>query len=92
MPWKKANRELMQLLEGSLQSYQTERKMMFGSVTFFVNNNMFAGVHEDNVILRLSEADRQEIFSNYDEVTQFTPMGRVMKEYAALRENINPSP
>jgi hypothetical protein len=38
--------------------------------------------------LRLSEADRQEIFSNYDEVTQFTPMGRVMKEYAALPEDI----
>ena len=38
---------------------------MFGSVTFFVNNNMFAGVHEDNVILRLSEADRQETFSSY---------------------------
>ncbi len=33
MPWKKANRELMQLLEASLQNYQTERKMMFGSVT-----------------------------------------------------------
>ena len=30
MPWKKANRELVQLREDSLQSYQTERTMMFG--------------------------------------------------------------
>ena len=88
MPWKKANRELMQLLEDSLEGYKAERKMMFGSVTFFVNNNMFSGVHGDNVILRLSEADRQEIFSKYDEVTIFTPMGRVMKEYTTLPENI----
>jgi TfoX/Sxy family transcriptional regulator of competence genes len=89
MPWKKANRELMQLLEDSLKDYKTEKKMMFGSATFFINNNMFAGVHEDYVILRLSEADRQGVFSKYKEVVQFTPMGRVMKEYAALPEHIS---
>ena len=61
---------------------------MFGSVTFFVNNNMFSGVHEDTVILRLSEADRQEMISTYDEVAEFTPMGRVMKEYVALPKNV----
>ena len=78
----------MQLLADSLQGYRVERKMMFGSVAYFVNNNMFAGVHEDNVIMRLSEEDRQEILSTYHEITRFTPMGRVMKEYAALPELI----
>jgi TfoX/Sxy family transcriptional regulator of competence genes len=50
---------------------------------------MFAGVHEDTIILRLSEKDMQEIFAVYDEVRPFTPMaGRPMKEYAALPEDI----
>ena len=89
MAWKKANKELMQMLEDALSSYQTEKKIMFGSSTFFVNNNMFAGVHEDNVIIRLSEADRQEIYSKYDEVAPFTPMGRPMREYAALPESVS---
>ena len=63
--------------------------MMFGSPTFFVNNNMFAGVHQDTVILRLSETDRSSIFSLYPDVTPFTPMpGRIMKEYAALPQAI----
>jgi TfoX/Sxy family transcriptional regulator of competence genes len=63
--------------------------MMFGSPTFFVNNNMFAGVHEDTVIIRLSEDDRKKILSLYREVRLFEPMkGRVMKEYAALPEDI----
>jgi len=63
--------------------------MMFGSPTFFVNNNMFAGVHEDTVIIRLSESDRNEIFSLQNEAKPFIPMaGHVMKEYAALPESI----
>jgi TfoX/Sxy family transcriptional regulator of competence genes len=87
MPWKKANKELIQLLEKTVVKFPCDRRVMFGSPTFFVNNNMFAGVHEDTVIMRLSEADRQKIHSQYAEVKPFTPMGRPMKEYAALPEN-----
>ena len=32
MPWEKANRELTQLLEDSLEGYKAEGKVMFGSV------------------------------------------------------------
>ena len=87
MPWKKANKGLIDLLEKQMKDYRCERKMMFGSPTFFLNNNMFAGVHEDTVILRLSEEDRKELFTRYQEAKPFTPMGaHVMKEYAALPE------
>ena len=89
MAWKKANSKLIELLGHSMLKYRCDRKMMFGSPTFFVNNNMFAGVHEDTVIIRLSEGDRKDIFSRHSEVLPFVPMqGHVMKEYAALPEII----
>ena len=89
MAWEKANIKLIRLLEDEMLKYQCDRKAMFGSPTFFINNNMFAGVHQDTVIIRLSETDRKEIFPLYDDVKPFVPMaGRVMKEYAALPENI----
>jgi TfoX/Sxy family transcriptional regulator of competence genes len=85
MPWKKANKELIDILEKHLLAYQCDRRLMFGAPTYFVNGNMFAGVHEDTIILRLSEVDLKNIFSQFEEAKPFTPMGtHVMKEYAAL--------
>jgi TfoX/Sxy family transcriptional regulator of competence genes len=85
MAWKKANQDLIDRLEEALAGYDADRRFMFGSPTFFVRNNMFAGVHQDTVILRLSEADRQALFAAHPDITLFTPMeGRPMKEYAAL--------
>ena len=90
MAWKKANKELISLLESEMLKYKCDRKMMFGSPTFFINNNMFADVHEDTVIIRLSEGDRKDIFSLYGEILPFVPMeGHVMKEYAALPESVS---
>jgi TfoX/Sxy family transcriptional regulator of competence genes len=89
MAWKKASPELNELLEEAMYGYNADCRMMFGSHTFFVNNNMFAGVHEDMVILRLSEKDREEAFSTLDEVKSFVPFdGRVMKEYAAFPDSV----
>ena len=89
MTWEKANKELIKLLEGEMLDCNCDRKVRFGSPTFFVNNNMFAGVHEDTVIVRLSEGDREELFSRNSDVKPFVPMaGRVMKEYAALPEAV----
>lgn len=89
MAWEKASVELIKLLEQSMVNYRCDRKVMFGSPTFFVNNNMFAGVHQDTIIIRLSEQDRQKIQSRYDEAAPFEPMeGRIMKEYIALPESL----
>ncbi|MFC2122848.1 TfoX/Sxy family protein [Bacteroidota bacterium] len=90
MPWKKASAELINLLEESMVNFRCDRKMMFGSPTFFVNNNMFAGVHQDTIIMRLPEQDRQEMQSRYDEAAPFEPMaGHIMKEYIALPESLS---
>ncbi len=84
MPWKKANPELIGILEKAMPDFMAERRPMFGSPTFFAHGNMFAGVHEDTVILRLSDKDLEKIQADHPEVGPFTPMGRAMKEYAAL--------
>jgi TfoX/Sxy family transcriptional regulator of competence genes len=85
MAWEKANKELIELLENTVIDYPCDRRFMFGSPTFFVNDNMFAGVHQDTVILRLTDKDRAELYAAHPEAGPFTPMpGRPMKEYAAL--------
>jgi len=89
MPWKKASRELIDILEIAMGEYPCERRMMFGSPTFIINNNMFAGVHQGTIIIRLSAKDRSEIMESYDEITPFEPMaGRIMKEYVTMPESV----
>ena len=89
MKWKKVSPELSELLETSMLSFDCQKKFMFGAPTYFVNNNMFAGIHQDTIILRLSEKDRKEILATNDEAAPFEPMaGRIMKEYIALPESV----
>lgn len=89
MTWKKVSPDLCEFLEQEIQRFACEKKKMFGCPTYFVNNNMFVGVHGEGLFLRLSENDREEILSKFDEVTKFEPMaGRVMREYVVLPESI----
>jgi TfoX/Sxy family transcriptional regulator of competence genes len=63
---------------------EADRKQMFGYPTCVLNGNMFMGLHEDSLILRLAEADRAEFVSRYGAVL-FEPMpGRPMKEYVVV--------
>ncbi len=57
---------------------------MFGCPVYFLNNNMFVGAHEDNIMLRLSPEDQDELLAENKEAMPFAPMGRRMKEYALL--------
>jgi TfoX/Sxy family transcriptional regulator of competence genes len=87
LKWKKVSAELSDLLDNALVEFDGEKRMMFGCPAYFVNNNMFTSVHQDNIILRLSETERIEISTKYDEAEPFEPMkGRVMKEYMVLPE------
>ncbi len=87
--WKKPSEELGELLEDALAPVETvQKRKMFGCPCFFINGNMFAGVHEDNVILRLSPEDLGRIFAEHDEAAHFEPLGRRMREYAALPDSL----
>jgi hypothetical protein len=44
MDWEKASPELGIYLQNLLIGYNCQKKPMFGSPVYFVNDNMFAGV------------------------------------------------
>ena len=89
MKWKKVSSELSEFLENALEGFECQKRIMFGCPAYFVNNNMFTSVHQDNIILRLSEDHREMIQKDYDETAAFEPMeGRVMKEYMVLPEEL----
>src|SRR5437867_1378821 len=50
---------------------------MFGFPSGFVNGNHFGGLFEGEVVLRLSEADRNILIEQHG-AQQFAPMGRPM--------------
>ena len=58
------------------------RKQMFGMPAAFVNGNMFAGLFEENMLVRLDEAGRAELEAAGG--AEFAPMGRPMKEYRTV--------
>ena len=61
-----------------------DRKQMFGYPVCVLHGNMFMGLHEDSLILRLGDADRAEFLDRYDGEL-FAPMpGRAMKEYVVV--------
>jgi TfoX/Sxy family transcriptional regulator of competence genes len=59
-----------------------QRKQMFGMPAAFVNGNMFAGLFEENMLVRLDEPGRAELEAAGG--TEFAPMGRPMKEYRTV--------
>ena len=89
MTWKKPSEELSQFLEEKIASFNVKKRRMFGCPAYFVNDNLLAGVFQDNLFMRLSEADRIEIHSRYDEAVPFEPVkGRIMKEYVVLPDTL----
>jgi len=89
--WHKPSAELAELLASAVARFRAEPRTMFGCPCYFANGNMFAGVHQESLLLRLSEAHRAEIQAAYDEVGPFEPMpGRPMREYVAVPESAIP--
>jgi Regulator of competence-specific genes len=82
MHWKKAPESLVALFdEVAPHDAPVERRKMFGYPAVFVRGNMFAGLHEDRLVMRLPEAERAE-FMALPGAVPFEPMpGRPMKEY-----------
>lgn len=89
MPWQKVSPELSALLALALKSFDCEKKLMFGCPAYFINKNMFSGVFEDSIFIRLSARERDELVIEFKDSTQFEPMkGRVMKEYMVIPKEL----
>jgi len=87
MKWEKPSAEIIETFEKIAPVIAgIEKRRMFGLPCIFVNSNMFMGVHQNNIILRLSSIDR-ESFLKLEGAKAFEPQpGRVMKEYAVFPE------
>lgn len=85
MKWKPLSRERADLLAAAIGPFACEAKKMFGYPAYFVNRNMWTGVHGDKIFIRLSPADRDKILDEHADAMSFEPMpGRPMKDYVEL--------
>ena len=86
--WEKPAEDLIEKFHDSLpDDPRVERKKMFGFPSAFVNGNMAAGIFNQIIMVRLSEAERQEWMGKG--ATPFEPMpGRPMKEYIVLPQQV----
>ena len=56
----------------------------FGYPSAYVNGNMFAGVHGEQIVMKVTDAVREELLAS-GKAKIFSPMpGRTMKQYAAF--------
>jgi TfoX/Sxy family transcriptional regulator of competence genes len=85
MAWRKSPPDLIALFESVIpHKLGVVAKPMFGYPACFVNGHMFMGLHQEDMILRLSEADRTAALAAPGSRV-FEPMpGKPMKEYVAL--------
>ncbi len=89
MKWRPAPAELIRIFEDALKSLpEAEPRKMFGYPCSFINGQMFAGLHQENMILRLPEEARSR-FLDLEEAKPFEPMpGRVMGEYVVVPRSV----
>ncbi len=82
MDWTKSPEALVDTFDEALpDDPRVQRRKMFGYPAAFVNGNMFASLHQADIVLRLDEARRSELTTRYG-ARPFEPMqGRPMKEY-----------
>jgi TfoX/Sxy family transcriptional regulator of competence genes len=87
MKFEKADPSIVKLFNeiahSSSEKKGVEERKMFGYPCRFVNGNMYMGLHNNNMILRLSEKDRIDFLKLGARL--FEPMpGRIMKEYVEV--------
>lgn len=89
MAWRKSPPSLVALFDRVLpQDARIERRRMFGYPAAFLNGKLFAGLHQESFILKLSEVDRDRLKSAYRAKT-FEPMpGRSMRAYLVLPKRL----
>ncbi|MCZ6861942.1 MAG: TfoX/Sxy family protein [Alphaproteobacteria bacterium] len=85
MSWRKTSPELIALFDEVAPGDPiAERQKMFGFPCAFVNGNMFIGLHQENILLRLSEADREVMKSEHRAGPFEAKPGRAMKGYVSV--------
>jgi TfoX/Sxy family transcriptional regulator of competence genes len=86
--WNKAPDDLVKRFSDALAPFpEADRKKMGGYPAAFTNTQMFAGLFEDFMVIRLPAAELEEF--KRQGATPFEPVnGRSMKEYAVVPQDI----
>jgi len=88
MKMQKSPQELIDLFASVMPGPPATGRKMFGYPAGFVNGNMFMGLFQDEMILRLPEDEREELVQAHG-AKAFEPMpGRPMKEYVSLPRSL----
>jgi TfoX/Sxy family transcriptional regulator of competence genes len=82
--------ELVSTFQAVVPGPAVVTRKMFGFPAAFANGYMFAGLFEDQFIVRLSEHGRDELLA--DGGSLFQPRGRPMKEYLVVPPEIVADP
>lgn len=64
-----------------------DRRKMFGFPCAFVNGNMFSGVHQGDIVVRLGPEKQRELMATPG-AKAFVAMGRTMREYTCVPESM----
>jgi TfoX/Sxy family transcriptional regulator of competence genes len=90
--WTKVPKAHEELLERALEAVpDAEKRKMFGCPAWFLNGYMFVGAHQEDIILRLPESDREDLLDR-GLAQLFAPVkGRVMREYIVISPAIRDS-
>jgi TfoX/Sxy family transcriptional regulator of competence genes len=89
MKWIKAPDELKALLEKAMEGIECEKRPMFGYPAYFINRNMFIGLFQDQVFVRLSDSQLSSLKPKFASIVNLEPMpGRPMKDYFVLPKEI----
>jgi TfoX/Sxy family transcriptional regulator of competence genes len=84
MKWRKPSEELIKTFEAIVPGPPAVTRKMFGFPAAFVNGNMFIGLHQEDMLVRLPEEPRTKLLGISGART-FEPMpGRPMREYVVV--------
>ncbi len=87
-PWRKPQDDQVERFHEAVAGIEgVEVRKMFGFPAAFIGGNMTAGLHQDSVMVRLPDDEREARLA--DGWSLFEPMpGRPMKEYVALPPDV----
>jgi TfoX/Sxy family transcriptional regulator of competence genes len=87
--WQPAPQEWIDAFDAALPK-DVERRKMFGYPAAFVNGNMAAGLHRDDLVLKLDEKDRDMLMKAGGK--SFVVMGRTMGAFVVTPQNFKDKP
>jgi TfoX/Sxy family transcriptional regulator of competence genes len=91
MKWRPSPPNLLETFEEVAPGPPVVRRKMFGYPAAFVNGNMFLGLFQDQMIVRLPEQLREDLIREGGAL--FEPMpGRPMREYVVVPASVLGNP